>query len=320
MGTWYSVQLAALPAGLDSPRLRANIEAELDRVNAWMSTYRRDSEISRFNRHESADWFPVSAETVHVVETARRVSVMTDGAFDVTVGPLVNLWSFGPETREPRVPPEAEIARRRARVGYRRIEIRDEPPALRKTRPDLTLDLSAIAKGFGVDQVAEALEKSGVSDYLVEIGGEVRARGVKSDGTAWRIGVEKPLPGRRELERVLEIRDRAVATSGDYRNFFEVDGKRYGHTIDPRTGRPVEHELGAVTVVEQTCMRADALATALMVLGPEKGHDLAVARGWAALFQVRGQRGIEIRETPAFAALRAGASRSKSATGADAKR
>jgi thiamine biosynthesis lipoprotein len=306
MGTWYSVRLGARPAGLDPPRLQADIEARLDRVNAWMSTYRPDSEISRFNRYEGTDWFPVSAETEHVVQAALEVSRLTDGAFDVTVAPLVDLWSFGPETREPRVPSEEEIARRRARVGYRQFEVRRAPPALRKTRPDLMIDLSAIAKGFGVDQVAELLEEAGIRHWLVEIGGDVRARGVKSDQTAWRIGVEKPLSGRREVQLVLEIGRRAVATSGDYRNFFEVDGKRYGHTIDPRTGRPVEHGLGSVTVVEDTCMSADALATALMVLGPAKGYDLAVARGWSAMFQIRGERGLEIRQTPAFAALRTG--------------
>jgi len=312
MGTWYSVRLASPPAGLDLRRLHADIEARLDRVNGWMSTYRRDSEISRFNRHAGTDWFPVSAATARVVETALTVSALSDGAFDVTVAPLVNLWSFGPETREPRVPSEEEIARRRARVGYERIEVRDDRRALRKKRPDVTIDLSAIAKGFGVDQVAELLEEAGIVHYLVEIGGEVRARGVKSDGTAWKIGVEKPLPGRREVQRVLAIGDRAVATSGDYRNFFEADGKRYGHTIDPRTGRPVEHALGSVTVVDDTCMAADAWATALMVLGPAKGHDLAVDRGLAAMFQIRSERGLEIRETPAFAALKAGTPESRS--------
>jgi len=238
-----------------------------------------------------------------VVQAALDVSRTTDGALDVTVGPLVNLWSFGPESREPAVPSPAAIAERLAAVGWSRLEVRLDPPALRKRSGELEVDLSAIAKGHGVDVLAGLLEARGCLDYLVEIGGEVRVRGHRADGAPWTIGIEAPDTGARRVAEVLTPGDAAVATSGDYRNFFEAGGKRYSHTIDPRTGRPIEHGPAAVTVVADTCTLADAMATALMVLGPEAGRALAVREGLATLFFVRRNGGLERLTTPAFDAL-----------------
>ncbi|MBN2491295.1 MAG: FAD:protein FMN transferase [Planctomycetes bacterium] len=305
MGTRYAVKVARLPPGIRRAALAARIEARLEHVNACMSTYRPDSELSRFNRSPSTDWFPVSADTVRVVHAALEVSRVTDGAFDVTVGPLVNLWSFGPEPRESAAPEAAAIAERLGAVGWSRLEVRLDPPALRKLRGDLQVDLAAIAKGYGVDVLAGLLEECGGRDYLVEIGGEVRLRGNRADGTPWTVGIEAPDPERRRVEEVLVPGTAAVATSGDYRNFFEQDGERYSHTIDPRTGRPIRHALAAVTVVTDTCMRADALATALMVLGPGDGSEFAVRQGLAALFFVHTETGIARKTTPAFEALAA---------------
>ena len=289
MGTTWQVKLPTLPERTSRDELQAAIERRLERVNDQMSTYRPDSELSRFNRHEGTDWFEVSADTARVVSAAQQISALTGGAFDVTVGPLVNLWDFGPDERDARVPSEEELAATRERIGYEMLEVRDDPPALRKSQPDLYVDLSAIAKGFGVDQIAVHLENLGTDSYFIEVGGEIRTRGKKPDGTPWRIGIEAPAATRLDAQaaqRVLELGGRAVATSGDYRNYWEKDGQRFSHTIDPRTGRPVGHELASVTVVSDDCMTADGWATALMVLGPEDAYNSAMKQDLAALFIV----------------------------------
>lgn len=300
MGTLYNIKIAELPRGMTREELASKIEAALDRINDQMSTYRSESEISRFNRLEAEHWFEVSPETAQVVQEALLVSEVSGGAFDITVGPLVNLWSFGPESRDRTVPTDQEIRSAMTRVGYRKLQVRISPPALRKLKGDIRIDLAAIAKGFGVDQIAELLGRTGISGYIVEIGGEIRAHGSKPGGSSWRVGIETPTEGRFGIQEVLSLDNRALATSGDYRNFFKAGGKRYSHTIDPRTGRPVEHDLASVTVIADNCMLADAWATALMVLGPEKGYHLAQDRGLAVLFQIRSGEGFVRRATPAF--------------------
>jgi thiamine biosynthesis lipoprotein len=300
MGTTYVVRLAGLPAGVFREAVAADIEALLEDVDARMSTYRPDSEIVRFNASRGTGWVEVSAGLATVVATARAVSRLTGGAFDVTVAPLVDLWGFGPTVRPAGVPPPAAIAAARERVGYRRVHVRRRPPALRKSLPDVALDLSAIAKGYALDRVAERLEALGVEGFMVEIGGEVRARGPSPEGGPWRIGIERPVAGGGSIEAVACIDDAALATSGDYRNAFELDGRRYTHTIDPGTGWPVAHGLASVSVVDASAMCADALATALMVLGPEKGWRLAERRGVAALFVVRTGEGFHERATRAM--------------------
>jgi thiamine biosynthesis lipoprotein len=285
MGTTYAVKIARLPSSVDSDRLADDVEARLEEMNRQMSTYRDDSEISRLNRFEDPDWFDVSPELLQVVERASEVGQATQGAFDVTVGPLVRLWNFGPgREAADRVPADEQIEAGRQRIGYRKIEIRRKPPGIRKLQPDLELDLSSVAKGFAVDQVAELLRSRGATDYLVEIGGEVRAGGRNVAGRPWRIGVEAPLAGVRSLQRVVPLSEMAMATSGDYRNFFVVDGKRYSHIIDPRSGRPVDHRLVSVTVLHPSCAVADAWATALLVLGPDEGFAVAEDRHLAVLF------------------------------------
>lgn len=303
MGTRYHVKIAGCFEKGSAEPLKEEIEEELDRINKWMSTYRPDSEISRFNRFEGLEWFSVSSAFARVVMEALRVSRETDGAFDVTVGPLVNLWSFGPEHRPKKVPDREAIEEARSRVGYQNLEVRDEPAAIRKLRKEIQVDLSAIAKGFGVDRVAGLLDGLGFDNYLVEIGGEVRVRGSKPDGSPWKVGVETPSDDKRRIEEVIELRDLSLATSGDYRNFFLEEGKRYSHTIDPRTGRPTEHRLASVTMVTENCTEADAWATALMVLGPEEGYAFASERNLAVLFLLREDEGFTRRATPAFEAV-----------------
>jgi FAD:protein FMN transferase len=303
MGTTYSVKFSELPEGLTVAALQAEVDGCLKTVNNQMSTWQSDSELSRFNRLEEAEWFPVSAETAHVVKTAIEISEMTGGAFDVTVGPLVNLWNFGPDRTDHRAPGDSQIAETKARVGYQHLEVRETPPALRKALPDVYVDLSAIAKGFGVDQVAEVLDRHSIANFMVEIGGEVRTKGMKPDGKAWRIGIERPTPFSRSLQNALPLSGESLATSGDYRNFMVIDGKRYSHAIDPRTGRPVDHQLTSASVIAENCMLADAYATSLMVLGPDEGYNWATQHNIAALLIVRdGDRFLE-KPTPAFAQL-----------------
>ena len=269
-----------------------------------MSTYRPESEISRFNRARSTDPFPVSADTLAVLRHAREISELTGGAFDVTVGPLVDAWGFGP-AGEPAAPPtEGDIERLRRQVGFRKLRIDHAASSIRKLVPGLSCDLSALAKGYAVDRVADRLHAEGIDSYLIEVGGEVRAGGLSPRGDAWRVGIEQPGPGPPAVQRLVRLRDRALATSGDYRNYYEVGGRRISHTIDPRSGRPIDHRLASVSVVAPLGVRADAIATALGVLGPDAGYELAAAQGWAALLIVRrGDGTLHERETPAFAAL-----------------
>lgn len=302
MGTSYSIQVVDLPPAIELKVLRDRIETELDLVNDLMSTYRDDSELSGFNRSRTTDWFAVSPELAGLVKEAARISAVSAGAFDPTVGPLVNLWGFGPGGDGTDTPPtDTEIAQATARVGYRKLSVRSDPPALRKSEPALYLDLSAIAKGYGVDRLADLFDAIGIANYLIEIGGELRGRGYKGQDRPWRIAVERPDPGRRAVHRILALRDGALATSGDYRNFFEHAGKRYSHTIDPKTGRPVTHSLASVTVLAPRAARADALATAFLVLGPKAGFVLAESLKTPALFIIRTPEGYSERQTSAFA-------------------
>lgn len=300
MGTGYSVKIAHAPKQLDRVALADAIEAVLERIDARMSTYDAHSELSRFNRSASTAWVPISAETRAVIDEALRVGALTGGAFDITVGPLVDLWGFGPGAGPAGVPPAARIAEALARVGYARVHTRRDPPAVRKDEPDLHVDLSGIAKGYAVDRIAQHLERAGVGNYLVDVGGELRARGRNPQGARWRVAVEKPAPGERSAYRILALDGQGVATSGDYRNFFEHGGRRYSHAIDPRTGWPVAHDLASVAVVDASTVRADALATALMVLGPEAGYRLAQRERLAALFIVRGAHGFAAIHTRAL--------------------
>ena len=287
MGTYYMVEVVDPPEGLTLMGLDEDISRLLHDVDARMSTYRTDSELSRFNAAQSTEWFPVSSDLIEVIDQALQVSRDTDGAFDVTIGPLVNLWGFGPELQADRVPTEQQIRSALARVGYQHVQIREQPPAIRKGIESVYIDLSALAKGYAVDRVAEHLERLGIKNYMVEVGGELRLKGHNERGTPWKIAVEKPTPGERDIYGVMQLENHGVATSGDYRNYFEKDGQRYSHTIDPRTGRSIDHSLASVTVIADTSMYADAFATALMVAGPVDGLKLAQEQDIAAYFIIK---------------------------------
>ncbi len=297
MGTRYHIKVVA-PQTLDVVALNARVQAVLDRIESRMSTYRDDSELSRFNQAAAGAPFAVSTETATVVALGLQVSQQSGGAFDMTVGPLVNLWGFGPNQTITQAPEPEVIAERLQEVGYQAVSVRSDPWALLKQAPRY-LDLSAIAKGYAVDQLAELLQPE-FSGFMVEVGGELRLHGRKPGDEAWRIAVESPDATTREIQRVIEVGDNAIATSGDYRNYFEQDGVRYSHTIDPQTGRPINHRLASVTVVDPSCARADAMATALMVLGDDKGLSLAEQLGVHAFFIVNSDNGFIERQTSGF--------------------
>jgi thiamine biosynthesis lipoprotein len=305
MGTTFTVKVVAENlTEANQIRLQRLIEDELRAVNGKMSHYLEDSELSQFNRSRETTPFVISQSTLEVFRHAAEVSALTGGAFDITAGPLVNVWGFGPEGHAETLPSDAEIARALERSGYDKLEIDEESATVRKTQPDLYCDLSAIAKGYGVDRVAESLERDGLANFMVEVGGEVRTSGTNDSGNAWRIAIEQPVPGRRAIQRIVPLSDLAMATSGGYRNFYDVDGAHFSHMIDPRTGRPISHRLASVSVVDELSVRADALATGLFVLGPEEGYRLAVHRDIAALFLIE-EEGGELQElaTPAFERL-----------------
>lgn len=299
MGTSFNVKWVAAEPDTTT-RVGAAITAELTDVNASMSTYIADSELSRFNRSRSLEWQAISPGLAEVLSLAQRISQDSAGAFDVTVGPLVNLWGFGPDGRVVKAPRPEEIEALRQSVGYEKLELDPVRLKLRKAASQTYVDLSAIAKGYGVDRVARLLEAQGFDNYLVEIGGELRAKGVKPDGSSWLVAIESPVAGQRAIQHVIKVTDVAIATSGDYRNYFEEDGVRFSHTIDPQTGAPISHRLASVTVLAASCAQADATATALMVLGTDAGYAYAVSQGVEALFISKTASGFSERMTPGF--------------------
>ena len=298
MGTEYAVTVSG-GSGCNGA-LSDLVVDELRSVNAQMSTWQPDSELSRFNRARAGEWVTVSEDLAGVVTLAQDLARQSGGAFDVTVGPLVDLWGFGVRERRG-IPGTKEIAAVAASVGYRFLEARPSPPALRKLVDGLRVDLSGIAKGHGVDRLAALLDARGCTDYLIDIGGEVGVRGLGPRHVPWRIGIEMPEAGGGvESGTVLSLSEGAVATSGDYRNFRTVGGARFSHTIDPRTGRPVAHDLASVTVLAERAALADGLATLINVLGPEDGLAFARRRGLAALVLMRREGGLERRYTEAM--------------------
>ena len=275
MGTTFHIKVVA-DSAMDGQALQARIDKRLEAINQSMSTYRPDSEISRFNAIRTVDEpFKVSADFLTVMLAADAVHGITGGAWDGTVNPLVDLWGFGRSGRIDKVPSADAVADALRNVGFDYIEV-SAKGYLKKHRPEVTIDLASIAKGYGVDQIADLLEASGYKDFLVEIGGEVFASGRRPDGKNWRVGINRPRRGSAadEVYTALDLADQAMATSGDYRNYEEIDGHIYSHIIDPRTGYPVNHGVVSTSVVAPNCTLADGLATALMVMPPDDGISL----------------------------------------------
>ncbi|MDJ0839755.1 MAG: FAD:protein FMN transferase [Acidobacteriota bacterium] len=270
MGTYYQVRVvSALP--MDETH-HQDLIAVMGETNSLMSNWLDSSEVSRFNEHRTTEPFPVSEATAAVVAAALDLHAKTRGALDPTISPLIELWGFGTHERL-QFPEPGSIEEALARGGMQRLSISDN--SLIKNLPELTVNLSAIAKGYAVDRVASRLEESGFTNYLVNIGGEVRVKGVNPQGDPWRMAVEKPNYEKgREVYGVFDLKDRAMATSGDYRIYFTHEGKQYSHIIDPRNGYPVTHGIASASVIADDCMTADGLATALLVLTPEEGLEV----------------------------------------------
>ncbi|MFT5276519.1 MAG: thiamine biosynthesis lipoprotein [Glaciecola sp.] len=284
MGTTYTVKVIQ-PADMtiDLGILKAEIDDALIQVNALMSTYDPKSELSLLNSTKAGIPFPISRQTEYVLTEAMRLNELSQGSLDVTVGPLVNLWGFGPDQRPEKIPTPSQLANVAELVGLDRFHLRGGQ--VTKANSKVYIDLSTIAKGYAVDVVADILEQNQIQNYLVEIGGEMRVSGVKPNGVDWKIAIEKPIVGQRAVQQLISIGDNAIATSGDYRNYFEKDGIRYSHLIEPTTGYPISHNLVSVTVIHPSSMTADGLATALNVMGTKKAKDL-VLRNNIAVFMV----------------------------------
>lgn len=297
MGTYYVIKYYA-ETKIDSSLLQQQIDTELELVNDLMSTYRSESELMRFNRYQANNVFPLSEQTRVVIAEALRLAQESDGVLDVTVGPLVELWGFGAQGRVEHAPAESDIAAARQVVGFEKLKLTET--GLSKTVAELAVDLSTIAKGYGVDRVAEILEQNGIVHYLVEIGGEMRIKGEKLAGQPWKIAIEKPDDSGRSVQRILQTGDMGVATSGDYRNYFEEDGIRYSHLIDPRTGKPIQHRTVSATVLHPSCMTADGYATALNVMSADEAIAFANKYNIAALLVVKTDEGFSELASDAF--------------------
>ncbi len=289
MGTRYHVSLIVnyhSPFN-DTKKLQHDLDDLLAKINQQMSTYLDDSEISRFNQYQSLDWFPVSNQLMDVLISANKINKRSGGAFDITIASLVDLWGFGPDVRFT-IPDSQQIKHALELTGNQLIEIREKPPSIRKSKALVKIDLSAIAKGYAVDSISRYLTSSGFTNHLVEIGGEIIAKGHNKQNQPWKIKIEQPAKNSTPQQPfVIDLHDLAIATSGDYRNYFIKANKRYSHTLDPDTGRPVTHHLASVSVLDKSAMTADALATAIMVMGEKKGLDFVNQHHIPAFFIIR---------------------------------
>jgi len=300
MGTTYTVKIAAPPASLDSARLRATIDDVLTQIDQSMSGYRTDSEVARFNASAATQWHEVSRDLATVVQAALDISEQSSGAFDITVAPLVAAWGFGP-AGEPKVLPNVEqLAQLGASVGYRKLHVQLDPPALRKDVAELSIDLNGIAPGFAVDRLAERLAALHAENFMIDIGGEIRARGHNARGEPWHIAIERPVDTQRAPYAGVWLDGASVSTSGEYRDYYERDGRRYSHTIDPRTRQPLDRAPGSVVVIAASTTLADGWATALNVLGPNEGLALAAKEHMPVLFIERQGNGWRSQSTPEF--------------------
>lgn len=282
MGTRWSALFFAEP-GLDPDPIRAALQAAVDEVDAQMSTWKPDSDLMRLNAAPVGEWAAAPEHLLHVLGLGLEIGRVSGGAFDIGMGDAVTAWGFGPEAAAPERIRAAMAAQRRP--AHEALDI--DGAHVRKSEP-IALDLNGIAKGYGVDRLAETLRDHGITDALVGIDGEMRAAGLRPDGEPWTIAVEAPDAERRTPHSILALHDAAVATSGDYRHWIEVQGRRLSHTMDPIRGAPLMASPASVTIVARTCAEADAWATTLMVLGPDRGSALARQRGLDALFLVRG--------------------------------
>ncbi|CUH84087.1 FAD:protein FMN transferase [Thalassovita mediterranea] len=304
MGTTYKITAVDHKNAVTQAQAQDAVNMAFARVNTLMSNWDSNSEVSRLNAANAGQTMTVSPELAEVLQAANDINAASDGQFDVTLGPLIDLWGFGAKGTTSAAPSDAEIARVAAVTGQQDVlEIRGNQ--VRKHKNDATIYLSAIGKGFGVDAAGKALAELGLQDYMVEVGGDIVTAGKNPDGLDWRIGVETPLTASPALQQVAKLSNMGLATSGDYRNYFEQDGQRFSHILDAKTGRPVTHRTASATVLADNAMLADAWATAMLVLGKERGMEIAKEQNLAVLFIERGDSDFVTTASPRFQALQA---------------
>lgn len=301
MGTFWRVSLA----GVENTRqdeLRKKIQAQLDNDDRLLSTYKSDSTLSRFNQSRSSNPYPVPEAMSDIVTTSLRIGAKTGGAMDITVGPLVNLWGFGPDKQPVKTPDQAQIDAAKALTGLQHLAVINKSGQqwLQKDLPGLYVDLSTIGEGYAADHLARLMEQNGISRYLVSVGGAVVTRGTNSDGKAWRVAIQKPTDRETAVQAVVDLNGHGISTSGSYRNYYELEGKRLSHVIDPTTGAPIEHKLVSATVIAPTAMEADGWDTGLMVLGTEKAKQVAQKEGLAVYLIAKEGEGFTTWMSPQF--------------------
>lgn len=285
-GTTYHIKVVPQSCRQGRAELQRRVEYRLNEIDLTLSNYREDSELSSLNRAPVGEWIELNRDLYAVLKASEQISQASAGVFDITVAPLVNLWGFGPKKKTQTIPRDAEITAAQADIGYRYLELDVSAARVRKKR-ELEIDVNAIAQGYTVDQLAEVLSAAGCTDFMVEVGGELRLAGRNPDNKLWQIGIEKPGEGFVDAQEVVAATDVGVTTAGDYHDYFEKNGERFSHTIDPRSGRPVAHKLASVTVIASNAMLADGYDTVLEVLGPEEGFRFAEQHKLAAYFIVR---------------------------------
>ncbi|MCU6670302.1 FAD:protein FMN transferase ApbE [Enterobacteriaceae bacterium H4N4] len=304
MGTFWRVSVMDIPA-TRADELRAKIQSQLDADDQLMSTYKPDSALMRFNQSQSTSPWPVSEAMADIVTEALRVGYKTKGAMDITVGPLVNLWGFGPNKQPLTTPEQAQIDDARAQTGLQHLTVINQSGKqyLEKDIPDLFVDLSTVGEGFAADHLATLMAEEGISRYLVSVGGALVSRGMNASDKPWRVAIQKPTDQQNAVQAIVDINGHGISTSGSYRNYYELDGKRISHVIDPQTGRPITHNLVSVTVIAPTALEADAWDTGLMVLGTEKAQEIVREQGLAVYMITREGEGYKTWMSPQFASF-----------------
>lgn len=301
MGTYWRVSLAGVERDR-SEALRTKIQQQLDGDDRLLSTWKPDSALSRFNQSTRLDPWPVTEDMADIVTESLRVGAKTFDAMDITVGPLVNLWGFGPNKQPIKTPDEQQIAAARAKTGLQHLTVINKSGRqwLQKDIPDLYVDLSTVGEGYAADHLARLMEQQGIGRYLVSVGGAVVTRGTNADGNPWRVAIQKPTDRENAVQAVVDLNGHGISTSGSYRNYYELDGKRISHVIDPSTGAPIQHKLVSVTVISPTALEADAWDTGLMVLGPEKAREVVEKEGLAVYMITKEAKGFSVWMSPQF--------------------
>lgn len=301
MGTFWRVSVIGVDEA-KSQTLRAKVQAQLDADDRLLSTWKNDSALMRFNHAADTRPWPVSEAMADIVTLSLRIGAKTHGAMDITVGPLVNLWGFGPDKQPVATPDAQAIAAAKARTGLQHLQVINQSGRqfLQKDIPDLFVDLSTVGEGYAADHLARLMEQEGISRYLVSVGGALVSRGMNGEGKPWRVAIQKPTDQENAVQAIVDINGHGISTSGSYRNYYELDGKRISHVIDPQTGQPITHKLVSVTVIAPTALEADGWDTGLMVLGPEKAQQVVREQGLAVYMIVKEGEGFKTWMSPQF--------------------